>query len=121
MTVTTVVLTGPNGEYDWTWMSGSSTVNGALTGLYGTGYGSVGTPEGRLWPAMWTDSAGNLWLFGGGDINWNYFNDLWEYNPAANQWIWMNGPNVTNDPGSFGALGQFAPGNNPPSRMMAAK
>jgi len=119
VTVTAVVLTGPNGEYDWTWMSGSSTVSGALTGVYGTGYGSVGMPGGRLWPSMWTDSAGNIWLFGGSDVNWNYFNDLWEYNPAANQWIWMNGPNVTNDPGSFGALGQFAPGNNPPSRNMA--
>lgn len=116
VTVTTIVLTGPNGEFDWTWMSGSNLAN--PSGLYGAGYGSVGTPAGRLEPAMWTDSKGNIWLFGGCDVNWNYYNDLWEYNPAANQWIWMNGPNVTNDPGSFGALGQFAPGNNPPSRTM---
>src|ERR1035441_3913044 len=32
VTVTTIVLTGPNGEFDWTWMSGSNLAN--PSGLY---------------------------------------------------------------------------------------
>src|SRR6266481_5880190 len=39
------------------------------------GNGTVGIPAARLGAATWTDTAGNLWLFGGSDGS-NYRNDL---------------------------------------------
>ena len=62
-------------------------------------YGSPGTPPARLGAATWTDTAGNLWLFGGSDGG-NYRNDLWEFNASAlsadftakaGQWTWQSG------------------------------
>jgi N-acetylneuraminic acid mutarotase len=42
-------------------------------------------PGSRNGAASWTDSGGNLWLFGGYDFDVNgsyrYFNDLWKYQP----------------------------------------
>ena len=43
-------------------------------------------------------------------------NDLWEYSVSTNEWTWKNGPNVGNGNGTFGTLGQLAPGNIPASR-----
>jgi hypothetical protein len=71
-----------NGQ--WTWLSGSSTVN--QDRLYGT-QGALfpgNRPGGRDLLSGWTDSNGNLWLFGGyglaggaeGDLS-----DLWTYMP----------------------------------------
>ena len=68
---------------EWAWMSGSSTID--LAGVYGT----LGTPApgnvpgGRTAASTWTDSRGNLWLFGGYGADSSgkltYLNDLWEY------------------------------------------
>jgi N-acetylneuraminic acid mutarotase len=54
-------------------------------------YGTLGTPAtvnipgSRLDASAWTDSSGNLWLFGGEgfDANGNlgYLNDVWRYQP----------------------------------------
>ena len=67
----------------WTWVSGSNTVNAKAT--YGTqGTAAAGNvPGARDGSVSWIDSAGNLWLFGG----WGYdsagnladLNDLWVY------------------------------------------
>jgi hypothetical protein len=46
------------------------------------GNGTVGFPGARLGAATWTDTAGNLWLFGGSDGS-NYLNDLWKFNASA--------------------------------------
>jgi N-acetylneuraminic acid mutarotase len=76
----------PSGA-EWTWVSGG---NGDDTsGSYGTlGTGSVSNaPGGRNSISTWTDSSGNLWLFGGygydstGQLG--YLNDLWQYNPST--------------------------------------
>jgi Galactose oxidase, central domain len=45
-------------------------------------FGSLGAPPARLGAATWTDKNGDLWLFGGSDIN-NYRNDLWKFNASA--------------------------------------
>src|ERR1035441_4605793 len=83
-------------QYEWTWMGGRSYFNGwdmsgfmiGPSGVYGTlGVPSAGNiPGGRYSATRWTDSSGNLWLFGGkgmdgtntytlgfGDVN-----DAWE-------------------------------------------
>ncbi len=68
---------------EWTWVSGSSTVNQA--GVYGTkGTGSLSNfPGGRRNGAAWFDSSGSLWLLGGygysKDAANSFLNDLWKY------------------------------------------
>jgi N-acetylneuraminic acid mutarotase len=115
----------------WTWMSGSSSVGG-LTGVYGTKgiFSSGNTPGARETPAGWSDNKGNIWLFGGfgvfgnanGDLG--YFNDLWEFNPTAGEWAWMDGSNTVpqidgGNPGVYGTLGTPALANVPGSRYSA--
>jgi hypothetical protein len=63
----------------WAWMSGSNLANQRGT------YGTQGTPSpsnvpgSRTQAISWTDTAGNLWLFGG--IVVDDANDLWKYEP----------------------------------------
>jgi hypothetical protein len=67
----------------WTWVSGSSTAN--AVGVYGTQDTAAANnvPGGRFGAASWTDSSGNLWVFGGqastGAEGW--LNDLWRFQP----------------------------------------
>ncbi len=92
-----------NGE--WTWMNGSNQTE--QPGSYGTqGVAAPGnTPGGRYGSASWTDSSGNLWLFGG--IGWGSagtlgdLNDLWRY--SNGEWTWMSGSNFAAEPGITGA------------------
>ena len=116
---------------EWVWMGGSSTAT--ITYPYGVFppgiYGTLGVPAAgnypglRSSPATWTDKSGNLWLFGGADDYDPYvggyyhaLNDLWEFNPSTNQWVWMGGSSTPNQPGVYGTLGVPAAGNIPGSR-----
>jgi hypothetical protein len=102
----------------WTWVSGS---NGATStpGNYGTKgiTASTNVPGARWLSAAWSDTHGNLWLFGGQgfDATGNgSLGDLWEFalstttdpgNPATialNQWTWIKGPNAVSQPGIYG-------------------
>jgi N-acetylneuraminic acid mutarotase len=117
---------------EWTWMGGSSALgnNGGQAGVYGAlGTHAAGnTPGGRNGAASWTDNSGHLWLFGGWgyDANGNsgYLNDLWEFNPATSEWVWMSGSNTVGShggqPGVYGALGVPAAGNTPGGRNGSA-
>lgn len=121
----------------WAWMGGSSTMNCAngppgycdQPGVYGTlGVPAIGNiPGSRTGPFNWTDSNGNFWMFGGVGIdatsNWNWLNDLWEFSPAKNQWVWMGGTSsLASGPpaGVYGKLGTPAPNNQPGSRTGGA-
>ncbi len=109
------------GTGQWTWMSGADTVNSA--GKYGTqGSAAPGNvPGARSAAAGWTDSAGNLWLFGGNSLNGvsDWFNDLWMYRPRTGQWTWVSGADEPDAPGVFGVLGTAAPDNVPRARWSA--
>ena len=52
-------------------------------------------PRGAIVSGGWTDSRGNLWLFGGEGYDSigarGYLNDLWEFNPSTNEWTWVSG------------------------------
>ena len=92
---------------NWTWMSGSDTVN--HKGSYGT-QGSAATDNvpGARWDAVsWIDSSGNLWLFGGLGYDSNgaagYLNDLWKFD--GSNWTWMSGSDTVNQTGSYGTNG----------------
>ena len=112
---------------EWTWMSGGSTVgsSGGQNGVYGTkGTPAAGNvPGGRQASAIWSDSSGNLWVFGGsgfdsagtnGDLN-----DLWKFTVSTSEWTWMGGSNLANQSGVYGTEGTPAAGNIPGSRTMA--
>jgi N-acetylneuraminic acid mutarotase len=105
---------------EWTWMGGSSTTAGA-TGVYGSlgQPASANVPPGREGASTWIDAKGNFWLFGGADFYQSY-NDLWEYNPTSNQWMWVSGADKGNQPGVYGALGTSATTNVPGARTNAA-
>jgi N-acetylneuraminic acid mutarotase len=113
---------------DWTWIGGSKTIP-AAQGIVGV-YGTQGTPASGNFPGpryganSWTDSSGNLWLFGGlgfdeygnnGDLN-----DLWEFLPSTHEWVWVSGSNSTNQPGVYGTKNTPSPENVPGSRYYAA-
>jgi N-acetylneuraminic acid mutarotase len=101
----------------WTWVSGSNTVN--ATGVYGTkGMPAAGNiPGARPNSVSWIDTAGNLWLFGGGPGFRTFYNDLWRYSPATGLWTWVGGSSTTNAVGEYGTQGVAAPGNGPGARV----
>ncbi len=117
----------PSTANEWTWMSGSSTKN--ANGVYGTlGVpSSSNVPGGREWSVSWTDSSGNLWLFGGFGYDsigtHGNLNDLWEFNTTAKQWTWMSGSNTIGSsggqPGVYGTSGVSSPSNIPGGRSGA--
>lgn len=108
-----------NGE-TWTWVSGSSVPE--ATGIYGTqGLGSVDNqPGARMESVSWTDSQGRFWLFGGtgnsGVSYYEYFNDLWLFDPKSGKWTWMGGSSGLSARGVYGTVGQASAGNRPGAR-----
>lgn len=124
---------------EWTWMEGSSTY--ALPWIHPSMYGTMGAfaagnvPGSRWNGAAWTGSNGHLWMFGGQGFdsqgNSGYLNELWQFDPAWNQWAWMAGPNVMQcapnankqncgNPPVYGTKGQPAGGNTPGGRTAFA-
>lgn len=82
----------------WTWMNGSNIVNHQGT-YVSQGISGVGRmPRCRFGSTSWTDKAGDFWLFGGVTIAWQNLtvNDIWKYNRAANEWVWIKGDSVAN-------------------------
>ncbi|HOZ69578.1 MAG TPA: kelch repeat-containing protein [Chitinophagaceae bacterium] len=105
----------------WTWISGNNSVNQTPTyGTRGTA-SSNNTPGSRTASTAWTDSNGELWLFGGYgyDINGavGYLNDFWKYSPYSNTWTWVKGDNTINQLGVYGVQGQACIDNKTGSRQ----
>ncbi|MDH4120497.1 MAG: Ig-like domain-containing protein [Deltaproteobacteria bacterium] len=102
----------------WTWVSGSSTVN--ATGVYGTKgtAAAANVPGARSDSVSWTDAAGNLWLFGGvgydsaGSISG--LNDLWKWD--GTNWTWISGSTTAGAAGVYGTKGTTAATNVPGAR-----
>lgn len=108
---------------DWTWVSGSNTVD--ASGVYGTEgvAAAANTPGARNIPVTWLDADGNLWLFGGYGYdsagNLGPLNDLWEYASTIGEWIWVGGSNTISAKGVYGTLGTAAAANVPGARNQA--
>jgi N-acetylneuraminic acid mutarotase len=106
---------------EWTWVAGSDF--GGQTGTYGL----LGTPSANNIPGArfesvsWTDSSGDVWLFGG--LGYDSvgteasLNDLWKY--SAGEWTWMGGANFASQQGTYGALHVADAGNIPGARNQA--
>jgi galactose oxidase-like protein len=75
--------------------------------------------------ASWTDLNNNLWLFGGHVYNPNNVNchmgDMWKYDASANEWTWMKGQNVFDQPATYGTIMVPDPANNPTARAVYCK
>jgi hypothetical protein len=102
---------------NWTWVSGSNTVN--QNGVYGTkGVPASGNvPGARESSISWIDGYGNLWLFGGdgfGASGGGFLNDLWKFD--GTNWAWVSGSNTAGQYGVYGTKGVAASGNVPGAR-----
>ena len=111
---------------NWTWEGGSETVAGAQAnypptpGMAATNY----VPGPRDSAMSWTDGTGKFWLFGGGGLDVNStqgnLNDLWSYDPGANEWTWAGGSStVAGAIANYGAPGVASASNQPGPRDSA--
>ncbi|MFP5226285.1 MAG: kelch repeat-containing protein [Acidobacteriota bacterium] len=136
---------------EWAWISGSSNSGSSQPGVTGGGalpgiYGSLQTasassvPGGRYASTGWSDSSGDLWIFGGKGLDsantLGFLNDLWRYSPSTQQWTWMGGSasvpttckydqeqgvyGYCGLTGNYGSLATPTFGNFPGGRDMAA-
>ena len=95
------------------------------------------SPSSRWGSSSWTDSLGNLYLFGGqGSSNTQIdrvlLNDLWKCTPAAATvdingagtsscpWVLVGGSTAGDQNGTYGTKGTAAPGNIPGARWASA-
>jgi len=131
--VYTIGPTGSSGQ--WAWVAGSRAAN--QSGVYGTLQTPApeNSPGARDGAASWTDTDGNLWLFGGKGYdaagNQGFLNDLWMFNPSTHLWRWMSGSNTvpcfvilgvktcTGAANVYGTVGSPAIGNTPGGRTGA--
>jgi hypothetical protein len=106
------------GQWTWTWVSGSN-----VAGVKGTYSGSSAVPGARYLSTSWTDTQGNLWMFGGygNDSAGNTANlsDVWEFNAASRSWTFAGGLQTAGASGTYGTLGVTDLANLPGSRKGA--
>ncbi len=103
---------------EWTWIAGPTLWG--QDSVYGTqGVPAAGnTPGDRHGEATWTDSTGNLWLFGGLNPNTGAFlDDVWQYSNGL--WTWETGSSGEQQ-GVYGTQGVPAAGNIPGGRFSPA-
>ena len=106
---------------NWTWVSGSDTIN--QPGVYGTKgvADSENCPGSRYEGLCWIDSSGNIWIFGGYGYDsagtLGNLNDLWKFD--GTNWTWISGSDTINQPGVYGTKGVADPGNYPGTRRQS--
>jgi PKD repeat protein len=79
---------------------------------------STNTPGSRIAYAHWRDASGNFWLMNGSTrgLGSRDHNDVWQYNPVTNEWTWMAGSQVDDDPGSYNSFCDYSSANAPAAR-----
>ncbi len=103
-----------------TWISGGDTIG--QSGVYGTlgVVDAANVPGSRHQSASWRDADGRFWLFGGSGLDaaggTGHLNDLWRFDPATLEWVWIAGSNTAIQPGLYGTLGSPSSSNIPGSR-----
>lgn len=150
LTVSGLAALGQSNE--WTWMGGSQGPVDVSYGVQGLPvYGVQGTPSPANTPgfrsqaATWVDQKGITWVFSGARYIWDPTgtdsgmglwvtnegtpNDLWQFNPVTNEWVWVAGGYTATQqglcakcppPAVYGTLGSPAPGNTPGGRFGSA-
>jgi len=105
---------------EWAWMAGSDVAY--QPGIYGSQdtSNSANIPGARSSSISWTDTLGNLWLFGGRGHDKNrlegWLNDLWRYSSLTGEWTWMAGSDVIDQAGIYGTQGTGSKTNIPGAR-----
>lgn len=98
-------LISAQGTWTWKWgNAGSMPLNSIGTGIFSP----LNSPNERYAAVCWTDSNGKLWRYGGDD-----YSDLWQYDPAINQWALMHGTLIDFLPATYGTQGVPSVLNNP--------
>lgn len=100
---------------EWTWISGTDQPGG--TTVYGTRgtAAAANTPGGRSQPLTWTDSSGNLWMFGGTGLD-GCLDELWMFSPSSGEWTWVGGSQAANIAPTYGTQGVTSATNDPGGR-----
>ncbi|MBP7705754.1 MAG: galactose oxidase [Candidatus Aminicenantes bacterium] len=113
---------GPDDPNQWTWVNGSDQVD--ERGDYGTkGVSAAANAPGARQSALsWSGPSGTLWLFGGFGYSHDVgiLNDLWNYDPAIDQWTWISGGDHPDQVGVYGTKGTPNAANVPGSREWSA-
>jgi N-acetylneuraminic acid mutarotase len=108
----------------WTWVNGEDDFN--AVGVYDTlgTAADANVPGARYSASSWTDSTGNLWLFGGygydGNGSVGNLDDLWSFSPSTGEWTWFSGGGVNDGSGIYGTQGTAAVSNVPGARYAAS-
>lgn len=97
----------------WMWAGGSTLNNYA--GSFGTkGIASPGNKPPGLYEAIeWQDAQGNLWLYGGTNEVFGFFEDMWKYDQTISQWTWISGSSLTSQNPKYGLQGVPSVTNSP--------
>ena len=108
-------------KYDgtkWLFISGGSLAN--QLSVYEGDAASI-APGGRHGFAVWVDSSGNFWFFGGLGYSElseaRHMNEIWKYTPSTNTWAWMGGSKIPNKASVDVTTGEVHPDNMPGARM----
>jgi N-acetylneuraminic acid mutarotase len=103
----------------WTYHKGNTAGN--QPGSYGTMNTSASgnNPGGREAAYGWF-AGGKLWLYGGygydASTGNRYLNDLWQYDPLTEEWVWLKGNSTGLQPANYGTIGTTATTNDPGAR-----
>ena len=107
----------------WTWIKGDKGVEEVAV------YGTKGIPDATNKPgaryvsSSWVDQNDNLWLFGGygyDENNCGDLNDLWKSILLTNEWTWVNGDKMIDQPGVYGTKGVANAANKPGARYVSS-
>lgn len=102
----------------WTWVSGSDTVNQMADYGFKGITDTTNVPGARTGAYAWAEGL-NLWLFGGYGYNATTrgrLNDLWKYDTSTGMWTWVSGSNAVAEVPTYGIKGTPSSTNVPGSR-----
>jgi Kelch motif. len=95
---------------EWTWMNGPQAGMGNAAGVLSI----QGVPSPLNYPPAlgygsncWTDTAGNLWLYGGFSFSTIASSMLFRYTISTNEWTWMSGSSASNVLPIYGPKGVY--------------
>lgn len=105
---------------EWVWMKGDTVPSYGRYGAKNVSHIN-NNPSSRVNACSWADQSGNLWLFGGNGMtranpDFSRMNDVWKYNPSINEWTWVRGDSLPDNPAIYGQLSIPAITNDPGGR-----
>ena len=77
---------------------------------------STNEPPGLYSAAFWTDTAGNLWLYGGASTT-NSQKSLWKFDPSTMDWTWMKGSDSGSSSPIYAVPAGFFDAQNEPGSL----